>query len=63
MIGVKEKCSIYCKAEQGIQMANAQKGLSGGASEEPTCQWGDIEMQIWCLGWEDPLEEGMAAHS
>ena len=21
------------------------------------------EMQIWSLGWEDPLEEGMATHS
>ena len=20
-------------------------------------------MQVWSLGWEDPLEEGMAAHS
>ena len=20
-------------------------------------------MQVWCLGQEDPLEEGMAAHS
>ena len=21
------------------------------------------EMQVWSLGWEDPLEEGMATHS
>ena len=21
------------------------------------------ETQIWSLGWEDPLEEGMATHS
>ena len=19
--------------------------------------------QVWCLGWEDPLEKGMATHS
>ena len=24
---------------------------------------GDIRMQAWSLGWEDPLEEGMATHS
>ena len=23
----------------------------------------DIETQIQCLGWKDPLEEGMATHS
>ena len=40
-------------------------GFPGGASgKEPTCQcrrcW---EMQVPSLGWEDPLEEGMATHS
>ena len=24
---------------------------------------GDIEMQVWSRGQEDPLEEGMATHS
>ena len=24
---------------------------------------GDIETQVQSLGWEDPLEEGMATHS
>ena len=24
---------------------------------------GDIEMQVWSLGQEDPLEEGMATYS
>ena len=24
---------------------------------------GDIEMWVWSLGWEDPLEEGIATHS
>ena len=24
---------------------------------------GDIEMWVWSLGWEDPLEEAMATHS
>ena len=24
---------------------------------------GDIEMQVRSLGWEDPLEDGMATHS
>ena len=30
------------------------------AGKESTCSAGD---QIRFLGWEDPLEEGMAAHS
>ena len=24
---------------------------------------GDVIQQVWSLGWEDPLEEGMATHS
>ena len=32
-------------------------GFPGGlVSKDSSCNWGD-------LGWEDPLEEGMAAHS
>ena len=32
-------------------------GFSGGSvSKDSTCNWED-------LGWEDPLEEGMATHS
>ena len=41
-------------------------GLPGGdRGKEPACQsrLDNKEMRIWSLGWEDPLEEGMAAHS
>ena len=39
-------------------------GFRGGSSgKEPTCQSGRHEMQVRSLGWEDPLEEGMAIHS
>ena len=31
--------------------------------KEPACNAGDTEMQVQSLGWEDPLEEGMAIHS
>ena len=24
---------------------------------------GDVEMWVWSLGWEDPLEKEMATHS
>ena len=35
-------------------------GFSGGSVvKKPAMQ----EMQVWSLGWEDPLEEGMATHS
>ena len=28
--------------------------------KESACSVGD---QVWSLGWEDPMEEGMATHS
>ena len=31
--------------------------------KNPTANAGDIKMQVWSPGWEDPLEEGMATHS
>ena len=31
--------------------------------KNPLARAGDVEMQVWSLGWEDPLEEGIAAHS
>ena len=34
---------------------------AGISSKEPTCQ--RQEMWVWSLGWENPLEEGMATHS
>ena len=39
-------------------------GFPGGASgKEPTCQCRRQKRWFWSLGWEDPLEEGMAIHS
>ena len=36
----------------------------GGASgKEPTCRFRKHEIRVRALGWEDPLEEGMATHS
>ena len=36
-------------------------GFPGGLDlEESACSVGDLG---WILGWEDPLEEGLAAHS
>ena len=31
--------------------------------KEPTSQCRRYEMQVWSLGGEDPLEEGMSTHS
>ena len=42
--------------------AAAAQSFPGGASrKEPACQR-DVELQVWSLGWEDPLEEGMTTH-
>ena len=40
------------------------RGFPGGTSDkEPFCQCRGHESQFRSLGWEDPLEEGMATHS
>ena len=31
--------------------------------KNPPANAGDRGKQVWSLGWEDPLEEGMATHS
>ena len=31
--------------------------------KNPSVSAGDVEMQVQSLGWEDPLEKGMATHS
>ena len=36
---------------------------SGASGKEPACQCRRHEMWVWSLCREDPLEEGMAAHS
>ena len=30
--------------------------------KNPPANAGDLETQVWCLGWEDPLEKEMATH-
>jgi len=34
--------------------------ISGSDHKEPACNAGS---RVWSLGWEDPLEKGMATHS
>ena len=48
-----------------VSRARAQQlSFPGGASgKEPICQCRRHEMWVQSLGWEDPLEEGMAIHS
>ena len=39
-------------------------GFPDAGGKEPTCQCRRCkETQVLSLGWEDPLEEGMATHS
>ena len=51
------------KHQQQLFLFNSFPGAASG--KEPTCQCTRCkrEMQVWSLGWEDPLEEGMATHS
>ena len=51
--GTGKKCVLY----RGL-------GFPGGANDkEPACQCRRQEMQVQCLGQEDPLEEGMTTSS
>ena len=36
---------------------------SGSVVKNPPAMQETQEMQVWSLGWEDPLEEEMATHS
>ena len=36
---------------------------SGTSGKEPSCQCRRHESQVRSLGWEDPLEEGLATQS
>ena len=47
-----------------ISLTYTLVGFPGGASgKEPTCQCRRLKTQVYSLGWEDPLEEGMTTHS
>ena len=37
--------------------------LGGALVKNPPINAGEQETWVWSLGWEDPLEEGMATHS
>ena len=48
----------------GFEDIYHKKVFPGGASsKEATCQCRRQETRVSFLGWEDPLEEGMATHS
>ena len=50
-------CNIYL----AIAKLLSDVGFPGGSDgKESSCNAGDLG---WSLGWEDPLEEGMATHS
>ena len=41
-------------------LVESSRGFPGSSDgKKPTCNAGDM---VWSLGWEDPLEEGMATH-
>ena len=51
------------RQELVIFLSTSPVGFPGGTmGRESYCQCRRQETQIWSLGWEDPLEEGMATH-
>ena len=42
---------------------SSESGLPRWRSSEDLPMWKTQEMQVWSLGWEDPLEKEMATHS
>ena len=71
LMGLKPRCQQSCIPSGGhkrssilclFQLLETAQGFPGGSSgKEPTCQC--IRDGIQSLGWEDPLEEGMATHT
>ena len=54
--------SLCCAAETNTTLeSNYNKSFPGGSvGKESACKW---ETWVQSLGWEGPLEEGMATHS
>ena len=52
---------IYLKYLEIVRSYCEWQGFPGGSDGKnlPAVQ----ETQVWSLGWEDPLEKGMATHS
>ena len=54
----------FLETRHYILKSRGYMGFLGGASgKEPTCQCRTLKTWVQSLGQEDPLEEGMAAHS
>ena len=46
-----------------FSLLGGEERFPGGTSgKEPACQCGRHETRVPSLGWEDPLEKGMATH-
>ena len=70
MTGLKFVCNMKAKQEELARhqpwavfsgTLHSNPGFLGGSDgKEYTCMW---ETWVLSLGWEDPLEEGMAIHS
>ena len=57
-------CIKYNKSTFDKYFIDVYQGFPGGANgKEPTCQYRRQETQVWSLGQEDPLEEGVATYS
>jgi len=54
---------MYETVLKNIKSIRQHKGFPDGArGKESAYQCGRHEIRVWSLGWEDPLEEGMAIH-
>ena len=51
---------IACKYLKQLKLKSFLGSLVPQLLKNPPAMW---ETRIWSLGWEDPLEEGMATHS
>ena len=47
----------------GIQQTSMWSSQVALVVKNSSASAGDIEIRVWSLGWENPLEEGMATHS
>ena len=54
---------VFWSLKPFLRFSRAGRLLQWLSGKEPFCNTGERETWVWSLGWEDPLEEGMAIHS
>ena len=63
-LGLTEHCTFHKEDRSLDRGSQPPRGFPGGSAvKNPPALQEPQEIRVGSLGWEDPLEEGMATHS